>query len=64
MTTYKIVRMYLNGNKRTIKRGLTLEEARAWCHDPETNSRTATGIKAMKRAAERGPWFDAYSEDK
>jgi hypothetical protein len=28
-TTYKIVRMYMRGSKRTIARGLTLEEAQA-----------------------------------
>lgn len=36
MDTYKIVRMYFNReyNKRTIRAGLTLEEAQAHCKDP------------------------------
>lgn len=31
MSTYKIVRMYFNGGRRTIKKGLTLEQAQAHC---------------------------------
>jgi hypothetical protein len=34
---YKIVRMYFKGGRRTIKSGLTLEEAQAHCKDPETS---------------------------
>lgn len=57
---YKIVRMYFRGGKRTIKSGLTLEEAQAHCRNPETSSRTATGTAARRRTAARGPWFDGY----
>jgi hypothetical protein len=39
--TYKIVRSYFRGGKRTIARGLTLQEAQAHCRDPETSSKTA-----------------------
>ena len=41
---YKVVRMYQRASirARTIVRGLSLAEAQAWCHDPETSSRTAT----------------------
>ena len=63
MTTYKIVRGYFNGGRRTIKRGLTLEEAQAHCRNPETSSRTATSAAARRRTAERGPWFDGYTEE-
>lgn len=45
---YKVVRYRFKGDNRTVKRGLTLEEAQAHCRDPET----------------RGPgWFDGYTED-
>ena len=38
---YKIVRRYFNGyKKRTIAKGLTLEEAQAHCRNPETSSST------------------------
>lgn len=63
MTTYKIVRGYFRGGRRTIKTGLTLEEAQAHCSNPETSSRTATSAAARRRTAERGPWFDGYTEE-
>ena len=63
MTTYKIVRGYFRGGRRTIKTGLTLEEVQAHCGNPETSSRTATSAAARRRTAERGPWFDGYTEE-
>ena len=59
---YKIVRGYFKGGKRTIMTGLTLEEAKAYCKDPETSSRTCT--TAAKKAITRrsGPWFDGFEE--
>ena len=61
---YKIVRCYFRGEPqpRTIKRGLTLEQAQAHCKDTETSSKTATGAAARRRTAQRGPWFDGYEE--
>ena len=58
--TYKVVRMYFRGGKRTIATGLTLEEAQAHCRDTETSSKTATGAKAKRRTEIMGPWFDGY----
>lgn len=62
-TTYKIVRMYMRGGKRTLVRGLTLEEAQAHCKDPETSYKTATSAAARRRTAQRGPWFDGYDAE-
>lgn len=59
---YRIVRMYFKGGKRTVKSGLTLEEAQKHCNDPETSSSTATGAAAKRRTRERGEWFDGYEE--
>lgn len=61
---YKIVRFYFNkpGQRRTIKTGLTLEQAQAHCSDPETSSSTAKNYTAVKRTKEQGPWFDGYEE--
>ena len=60
---YKIIRHFFkDSSKRTIKSGLTLQEAQAHCKDPETSSRTATSAAARKRTRERGPWFDGYEE--
>lgn len=63
MSTYKIVRAFFNGGKRTIKSGLTLEEAQAWCRDPETSSRTAKSAEKRRLTEARGPWFDGYTEE-
>lgn len=61
--TYKIVRMFLNGPSRTIKRGLTLAEAQEHCRDPETSSKTATSSQGLARTRLKGPWFDGYDEE-
>ncbi len=61
--TYKIVRSYFKGGKRTIKRGLTLEEAQAHCKDPETSSRTCMKAAHKRRTEVHGPWFDGYTEE-
>lgn len=64
--TYKIVRSYFNYAKyprRTIATGLTLEEAQAHCQDPETSSSTCRKAKNVRRARERGPWFDGYEKE-
>ena len=61
---YKIVRQYQRDHtlKRTIKSGLTLEQAQAHCRDPETSSSTCTR-SARKRITKRnGAWFDSYTD--
>lgn len=64
MDTYKIVRMYRDSyRKRVIARGLTLEEARAHCSDPETSSRTCTKAVNRRRTQQQGPWFDGYDKE-
>lgn len=59
---YKIVRHYFRAGKRTIKTGLTLEQAQRHCADPETSSSTATSAAARRRTERHGPWFDGYAE--
>ncbi len=63
--TYRIVRLYKDADirRRVIARGLTLEEARAHCSDPETSSSTATTPEAKARTAKLGPWFDGYESE-
>lgn len=74
MERYRIVRMYANVDhhttgrgtyypKRTVKSGLTLEEAQAHCKDPETSSSTCKSSKARARTAQRGAWFDGYEKE-
>lgn len=61
---YKVVRFFFNhpGKKRTIKSGLTLEEAQAHCGEKETSSSTATSAKARRYTKLHGPWFDGYTD--
>ena len=52
METFRIVRSFnpsLNKSDRTIKRGLTLEEAQEHCSRPDTR--------------EAGVWFDGYAKE-
>ena len=49
---YRIVRFRFSGPPRTVRGGLTLEEARAHCRDPRT--RGGSG---------RTAWFDGYTEE-
>jgi len=66
MTTYKIVRMFQRDGKRprTIKTGMTLEEAQAHCREPETSSSKCTSAKMKRYTAQHGPWFDGYDKEK
>ena len=52
--TYKIIRHYQDYRKRTIKRGLTLEEAQAHCKDPKTRGGSWENGDA---------WFDGFTEE-
>lgn len=62
MALYKIVRWFWRGESKTIKTGLTLEEAQKHCKNPETSSRTCTNSEGKRLTEENGPWFDAYEE--
>jgi len=60
---YKIVRSYQKDWRklRTIKTGLTLEQAQAHCSDPETSSTTCTGAVGKACTRRNGDWFDSYT---
>jgi hypothetical protein len=62
----KIVRFYRDDddlNRTVIVRGLTLEQAQAHCHDPETSSETCTSAEGLERTRLHGAWFDGYEEE-
>ena len=61
---YKIIRFYQNHPSKVIAIDLTLEEAKAYCNDPETSSSTATNPEALAHKQKYGPWFDGYEEMK
>lgn len=54
--SYKIIRMHFNPKipKRTIKRGLTWEQAQEHCKDPETSSSTCTKPHNKRRTQQLG----------
>lgn len=60
---YKIVRMFLVGTRRTIKRGLTLLEAQTHCQNPETSSSTCRKPVNVRRTKLYGSWFDGYEKE-
>lgn len=63
--TYRIVRMYKNApiRQRTLKRGLTLEQAQAHCSNPETSSSTCKDRVNLRRTIRVGHWFDGYEAE-
>lgn len=64
MTTYKIVRGYRDRDERDIvETGLTLEEAKAHCRNPETTSSKCTSPEGIARTEQFGPWFDGFEEE-
>lgn len=63
--TYCIRRFYFNFQHptRTLKRGLTLEEAKEYCADPETSSQRCSEEENVKHTHEFGPWFDGFEKE-
>lgn len=56
--SYEIIRFYADHREsRTIRAGLTLDEAQMHCQDPETSSRSTTTDD------EPGTWFDGYEHE-
>ena len=62
---YRIVRFYFNLSyrARTLKRGLTLEEAVAFCTNPERSSETCKAKAGKHRTKMMGPWFDGFVKE-
>ncbi len=69
MATYEIVRYYEDDRRpRVMQRGLSEEQARKWCNDPETSSYTAKAPRGCegkekridKWHDEKRHWFDAF----
>lgn len=62
--TFSIVRFFRDSDRRNvIATGLSLEEARAHCSDPETSSSTCIGVNGKARTRRNGPWFDGYTAE-
>lgn len=63
MTTYKIIRTYMNHPPRTLEIGVTLEHAQEHCQDPENSSSTCRKAQNVKRTQQHGAWFDSYTAE-
>jgi hypothetical protein len=62
--TYKIVRFYKEGHpQKVMKKGLSLEEAKEWCNDDETSSKTCEKPENVKHTEEFGDWFDGFTAE-
>lgn len=59
--TYKIVRLYRDsGERKVLKTGLSIEEAKEWCSDTETSSATCELPQNIKHTEDNGFWFDVF----
>lgn len=63
---YRIIRFYESANirRRTIATGLTLEQAKAHCSDPESCSSTCTKAAGKARTKRLGHWSDGFEESR
>lgn len=63
--TYEIVRFCQNlkQENEVIDTGLSLEEAKEHCQDPETSSSTCTSEEGLARTEEFGDWFEGFREE-
>ncbi len=64
VTTYRIVRIVENSRRRVVLRtGLTLEQARTHCGDPETSSASCTSPERRRYTRRNGRWFEAFEAE-
>ena len=62
--TYEVIRFFKDtGDRETIKTGLSREEAREHCQDPETSYLTCEEAEGVSRTEKHGPWFDGFEEE-
>lgn len=62
---YKVVRFFQDPRNasQVIKTGLTLDEAKEHCADPESSSATCTLPQNVARTKQFGQWFDGFQEE-
>lgn len=65
MTTYKIIRFHYwpEPGQPIMQTGLTLDEAKAHCADPESSSKTCTLPELIAYTEREGPWFDGFTAE-
>jgi len=64
-TKYVIIRKFHKtpGQNMIIKRGVSLQDAKAHCTNPEACSKTAADLTAHILTRHFGPWSDSYQQD-
>lgn len=62
---YKTIRFYRDNPslKCEVLTGLTLEQAKKRCSNPETSSATATSEWAIQHTELFGDWFEGWTEE-
>lgn len=65
MGSYTIIRVYFDSGRRrrVIESGLTLEQVKEHCGNPETNSKTCLGSYKRAYTKKVGPWFDCWMSE-
>ena len=62
--TYEIVRFYKDGHEpEVVERGLSRDEAKEYCEDDETSSKTCEKPENVKRTEEKGEWFCGFQAE-
>lgn len=65
MERFKIMRFFQSGKRcQTLAVGLTLEQAKEWCSNANTSSRTAWTTSALARTRRHGAWFDGFENER
>lgn len=52
--TYKVIRFYKSGTRRTVRKGMTLADAQAHCQREDTHKKKKDGTVV---------WFDGFTKE-
>ena len=62
--TYRVTRRFGEDHpEQIVEEGLSLEEARKICRDPESSSQSCQDPDNIRLTELYGPWFNGYSEE-
>lgn len=63
--SYKIIRFYADKKleDEVIETGLSLEEVKERCSDPEASSRKCESVEGIHRTNRCGAWFEGWVEE-
>lgn len=63
--TYMVKRFYadLRVGSDVVETGLSFQEARDYCDNPETSWKTCTSPEGEERTRKFGPWFCGFDQE-